>query len=152
MVLKFNEKTFCLDFMYWVDYKSQANFKHSSVQKHFDWWNNRIRMIFFILLQTIICVESQYIKDSSEKEMIDLVTNLVKDQNCAIQLVSETFDKGSTALSLIENLQEAMVPASISTTLQDIRGNKHCHLNVVITKSNQFVNSLDFNQKVKNIC
>jgi hypothetical protein len=114
-----------------------------------DWWNNTIKMILFILLQTIFSVESQYIKDSSEKKMLELVTKLIKDQNCAIQLVSETFEKGSTALSLIENLQESTIPASISTTLQDARGNKHCHLNVVISKSNQFVDRLDFKEKVE---
>jgi predicted rRNA methylase YqxC with S4 and FtsJ domains len=105
-------------------------------------------MIFFILLQTIICVESQYIEDRSEKEMLDLVTKLVQDQNCAVQLISNTFEVGSTALSLIGNLQDAMVPAAISTALQDTRGNRQCHLNVIITTSNQFVTSLDFRQKV----
>ena len=105
-------------------------------------------MIFFILLQTVICVEAQYIEDSPKKEMLDLVTKLVQDQSCAVQLVSDTFEAGSTAISLIANLQEAMVPAAISTALQDTRGNRQCHLNVIITTSNQFVSSLDFRQKV----
>ena len=105
-----------------------------------------LRMILLILIQFLTLADTQYVPSRSEQEELDLLVHLVNDQTCAVRVVSDKFEPGSTSVRLIKNLQESMIPASISNNLQNIKANKYCQLNVVIAPSKQFVDNLDFDE------
>ena len=105
-------------------------------------------MILLIIIQFITFVHTQYVTSSSEREELDLLFHLVKDQTCAVRVVSDKFEPGSTSVRMIENLQESMIPASISNSLQNIKSKIYCQLNVVIAPSKQFVDNLKFDGNI----
>ena len=79
-------------------------------------------------------------------ELLKVGGNLILTQACSITIVSQHFVNCSLSDRLVE---DSFTPVTIASELADMaeRELTTCHLNVVVTPSKQFMETLDFNNK-----
>ena len=105
---------------------------------------------FIFLLFGIISAEFLYEQTQpKDSQLIKVGGKLILTQACSITIVCQHFVKNSLSDKLVEHIEDSFTPTTIASGLTEMaeRELTTCHLNVVVTPSKQFLNTLVFNNK-----
>jgi hypothetical protein len=84
-----------------------------------------------------------------DSELIKVGSNLILTQACSITIVCQHFVESSLSDRLVQLVEDSFTPVTIASELAGMaeRELATCHLHVVVTPSEQFMEKLDFNNK-----
>ena len=84
-----------------------------------------------------------------DSELIKVAGKLILTQACSITIVCQHFVKRSLSDKLVEHFEDSFTPVTIASELTEMaeRELTTCHLNVVVTPSEQLVEKFDFKNK-----
>jgi len=106
--------------------------------------------MLLLVLQCFVFIKAEFVYreiEQVDQDLMEIVSNLIKDQPCSVTVVSNNSKEENVLL--LKHLEDSNIPYKVANIFHKSAEEKYCNLNVVLVKSKQYLENLQFTQKEK---